>query len=364
MKTMSDDLRPTLDRGLRGFEPSSAAFERTMRRVDRKARVRRIGAGLLALAIVAVAAGVLVRALEGDGRNTSLSRTISRAPVVSATTAPPRPTPLEAEIVGLDGTILRRINGLPANARQLALSPDGKSIAFTIPLMGHHGFLTVSEMDVLSIDSGHWALVAWGDSKWEPLGADSPSWSPDGTRLAFVATTWAPGQEAHGIDIVRIDGGGHRKVTGGVASPSWSPDGSELAYVVPVDPLHQIYIVPVQGGGPRRLAAGDFPDFSPDGSKIAFVGPDDRIVIVNSDGTGAPRYLGGMSHPEALAWSPDGTKIAFLSGSCGAPPFLGQGVSIVEVATGAVTTVVQCRAGGVGSGPSWLPASDALLVGS
>ena len=47
-----DDLKSVLERGLRGFEPSDDAFERTLRRRDRKRRNQRITAGVVGIAVL------------------------------------------------------------------------------------------------------------------------------------------------------------------------------------------------------------------------------------------------------------------------------------------------------------------------
>jgi hypothetical protein len=97
---------------------------------------------------------------------------------------------------------------------------------------------------------------ALGDIYVTPLGGTprrltrrgglSPSWSPDGTRLAFV-------RERAGrpdVYVVRRDGGGLRRVTrrSGYA-PAWSPDGRWIAFIRAGD----IYVVRSKGGGRRRL---------------------------------------------------------------------------------------------------------------
>jgi TolB protein len=73
--------------------------------------------------------------------------------------------------------------------------------------------------------------------------------------------------------------------------------------------------------GPGKTGLDNEPDWSPDGRRIVYehsTGPrDERIFIVNADGTG-PRPVvactGGCAGQEAPAWSPDGREIAFASG--------------------------------------------------
>jgi WD40-like Beta Propeller Repeat len=78
-------------------------------------------------------------------------------------------------------------------------------------------------------------------------GGFSPSWSPQGTKLAFVRR---PRQYQADIYIVRRDGRGLRRLTyRGGYSPSWSPDGKWIAFIREGD----LYVVRTSGGGRRRL---------------------------------------------------------------------------------------------------------------
>jgi Tol biopolymer transport system component/DNA-binding winged helix-turn-helix (wHTH) protein len=113
------------------------------------------------------------------------------------------------------------------------------------------------------------------------------------------------------------------------AQPAWSPDGTMVAF-------HSykrggVWVVPSRGGVPRQVAAvGSNPAWSPDGTRIAFqtdeftdISPNafaaqigSVIAIVNVDGSGQKHVTsegnpgGGHGVP---AWSPDGTRISFVS---------------------------------------------------
>jgi TolB protein len=80
----------------------------------------------------------------------------------------------------------------------------------------------------------------------------------------------------------------------------------------------------LDGGNQRRLTALDLPqleaDWSPDGSRIAFVSGDNQntnIYLINADGTGLQQLTDSPGYNEGPVWSPDGTIIAFWSDRSG-----------------------------------------------
>jgi hypothetical protein len=102
----------------------------------------------------------------------------------------------------------------------------------------------------------------------------------------------------------------------------------KIAYTQNDDDNNEIYSVDPDGNNPTNLtnnaAADTAPDWSPDGTKIAFMSnresPDDyKLMIMNADGSGAttvPNTLGvASSEILGVSWSPDGAKIAFDSGN-------------------------------------------------
>jgi dipeptidyl aminopeptidase/acylaminoacyl peptidase len=109
-----------------------------------------------------------------------------------------------------------------------------------------------------------------------------PQVSPDGGRVAFVRTTTdlKSGKRNADIWIVPSDSSAApRELIGGAqseTSPRFSPDGRRLAFIATRDGAPQVYIADVGGTGAKKItdvAVGVQPPlvFSPDGSKVAFV---------------------------------------------------------------------------------------------
>jgi len=142
------------------------------------------------------------------------------------------------------------------------------------------------------------------------------SWSPDGTRIVYVA--------AGSLHAVKVDGSGDTTLTSGVlveGYPSWSPDETRIAFGCAVEAGNSdICVVNADGSGLLRLttdpAADGRPAWKPDGSVLAFstsrYGLDENrnpmIAVMNPDGTGVTAIDRGL----APTWSPDGGRLAVL----------------------------------------------------
>src|SRR5690606_22806556 len=140
------------------------------------------------------------------------------------------------------------------------------------------------------------------------------SWSPDDTRIAFVRIV-ADG----GIYVVNADGSGLQQVistpgggVGGGLEPSWSPAGDELTFESFMTfPYDWILKVRVDGTGLVPLAPGKKPRWSPDGTRIAFVSPAGDLSLMNPDGTDVRTINNAPRYAQSLTWSPDARLIAF-----------------------------------------------------
>ena len=108
-----------------------------------------------------------------------------------------------------------------------------------------------------------------------------PQLSPDGRTVAFVRTTTDPASGRRNADLwsVPADGGTAKELIGGDKSentPRWSPDGRKLAFISTRDGSPQVYVADAGGGGVHKitdLAIGVQPPLivSRDGARVAFV---------------------------------------------------------------------------------------------
>jgi TolB protein len=152
-----------------------------------------------------------------------------------------------------------------------------------------------------------------------------PTWSPDGSQLAFVIVsepdTWI-------IYLLDVDGDlsdpaanfrRMRRLTNANYDsffPAWSPDGTQLAYIrMDASGLDEIWSIHVDGSGERNLtrspASNDWhPAWLSDGSGIVFVSDRDRgpnrfdLYVMDVDGSNVRRLAGMAADIWAPAWRP------------------------------------------------------------
>ncbi len=203
-----------------------------------------------------------------------------------------------------------------------AWSPDGSRVAFEHYV--HQGKYLADEIFTMNADGSDLRQVT------HDSGRDShPSWSPHGTRIVYAYTAaprFAPaGCEGTAlcpsdIYVINVDGSGKQQLTNDTADdsqPSWSPDGTEIAFVSGRNDAHgDIYVMNADGAGVTDLTPGSHwdshPGWSPDGTKIAFVRGAFQeafgLYVMNPDGAGVQMLADQVGE---FAWSPDGTMIAF-----------------------------------------------------
>ena len=145
----------------------------------------------------------------------------------------------------------------------------------------------------------------------------SPSWSPDGSQLAYVSF-----ETGHAVVYVQSLYTNQRKIlaefSGSNSAPSWSPDGNQLALVLTRDGSSQIYTVQSDGSSLRRItfsgAIDTEPNFSPDGKSLLFLsdrGGSAQIYRMSVEGGPAERLTFGGGTSFSPRYSPDGDNFVF-----------------------------------------------------
>jgi Tol biopolymer transport system component len=156
--------------------------------------------------------------------------------------------------------------------------------------------------------------------------AFSPSWSPAGDRLAFSVGRYfrAPGHPAAQVAIMRGDGRDVRMIADDQSNngfPSWSPDGTRIVYKKD----QHLVIYEVDTGKTTDLTKpgpqyDNFPQWSPKGDRILFTSNRDgdfEVYTMRADGTDVTRLTYAPGNDGHGIWSPDGEWILFSSSRMG-----------------------------------------------
>ncbi len=248
------------------------------------------------------------------------------------------------------------------------ISPDGKTVAYTITDIDKASNRGTTHIYLVPIAGSEPKMLASGERS-----SNSPRWSPDGRKLAFVSTREGTPQ----IWTIDVASGAQQKVTnvaGGAGDPLWSPDGKLIAFTSDVYPecanadcnkqrveqadaskvkarlvdrllyrhwtswkegkRSHIFVTASEGNAEARdMTPGDYDAppfslggpldyaFSPDSKEFAFVRNTDKVEATSTNGdvfvvpvTGgeARRITGSNAANDASPqYSPDGRYIAY-----------------------------------------------------
>jgi TolB protein len=187
----------------------------------------------------------------------------------------------------------------------------------------------------------------------------SPSWSPDGKKLAYVSFE---GKNS-AIYVQNVLTGQRERISafeGINSSPDWSPDGSRLAMTLSKDGNTEIYILNLGDKSLRRLTKhggiDTEPTWSPGGQKLAFTsdrsgGP--QIYEINVNG-GEPKRISFEGNYNARPeYSPDGKFITLVHGVSGS-----YRIGLLELANSSITVLTDAR---LDESPSFAPNGGMII---
>jgi len=239
------------------------------------------------------------------------------------------------------------------------VSPDGEWVLYT---------LTTTDVAADKRDTDVW-IVKWDGSERRRLtfsaeNENAPRWSPDGRYISFLSSRAGGKANGNQVWVLERAGGEARQITeltGRIQSYAWSPDTKRLVLVYRDEPADdearnakpividkyqfkrdgqgyltgntrtRVYLYDIAARKAEALTAdSDYeennPEWSPDGTRIAFVSNHDAhwertrnsdVFVVEAKPGSRSRRLTTFAGNDGggLAWSPDGTLIAFGRGS-------------------------------------------------
>ena len=266
--------------------------------------------------------------------------------------------PLHLALVSVQTGEKRPLTTPPADSdgdRDPALSPDGRTLAFTRRFVQG-----VSELLLQGLDAGHRPVGEPRALAPNVPNANSAVWTPDAQEIVFCSRTW----HAATLWRARADGSTPARPLGLGGRGAYSPDidstGTKLLYTKHVWDLNVWRVALLPSGLPARAPepflrsnlVDEGATFSPDGRLIAFTSErSGSRQIWLSDPEGASlRPLTSLNSESGMdpSWSPDGGQIAFSTGTSG-----GQHVYVVRPEGGAP---LQLTSGTTDDeDPSWSP---------
>jgi len=262
-----------------------------------------------------------------------------------------------AELIRPDTEQPAALTTTPTPTRLPTVARPGGRIAFTSDRDGN------KDIYVMNADgSGQTNLTIHPDDDWVP------DWSPDGMSIAFVSERDGNPE----IYVMNADGTNQCRLTdapSGDWRPDWSPDGRLIAFESDRDGNLEIYVMNADGSGQTNLTNHPERDllvsWLPDSTHIVFESSRQGFFdgyVINADGSGVTQltnYIIGYHwsiHEGPPILSPDGTRFAQVYGPYMGVPNIGVRVTNVDDLYGGCSTNLP----GDSWRPTWSPDSTRI----
>ncbi len=199
------------------------------------------------------------------------------------------------------------------NVSDPQISPDGKWVAYVVNTTNVKDDKSNSHIWMIGIDGSNDRQITFSNES-----ESSPRWSPDGKYISFTSSR--PGK-ARGNQVWLLDRSGGEamqltEIKGRLQGHEWSPDGKRLALVIAdPDPDAEPSPSPQPGATPRvpKPIVIDRYRFKQDGQGYLLAGRHTYIYLFDVEAKKLDRLTKSKWDESSPSWSPDGTRIAFMS---------------------------------------------------
>jgi TolB protein len=251
-------------------------------------------------------------------------------------------------VIDQDGAHQRLVSSSDRQAMSPAWATDGRRFAYMEFGSGR------GQLFLQDIGTGRRSSVAQTGQTLD----FTPAFSPDARTLAFSRAT-EEGTDIYAVNV-RDNCCVQRLTVGRFSdnlSPTFSPDGQRIAFVSTRSGLPQIYVMAADGTDQQLFAPFDYgvtgssnaPEWSPDGRTVAFhrdVGGTLQIFVLEVR-TRTVRQLTSVGRNEDPTWAPDSRHLAFVSDRSGY-----RQLWIIDIETGRIRPLLQQSGARL---PAWSP---------